>query len=1150
MMAMEAPLVTAIPRNFLRPDDTRMPRAFRFDDHDRPRAASADTRVKIDARELSGALEDSPPRDDDRHTPLTIKSDATLLSLDETAELCKRKVADAQQHTDQALEGEGVPSVVKPKLTLDLGHSSIARLPETVVDLIKDEVDRLSLSHNQIWHIPLRFSECTHLRYLNIRSNVFREIPRGVYKLPLLEILDISRNKVRKISKDIRNLTSLRVFAVVHNRIEDLPVELCEMKNLQICKIAENPLRFKLKKVVEAKEAEVSFSEMNDNEKETAITTEIKRFLRESLPIMAPIDVEAAQQLEDSPIETPKPTKRMPSSRFPVIPSAANGDMRPDPNKVSPNQANPPPIPTRSHYRMTSGAGTGLALKRPGITALISNNERNRSNSESVLQTSNAVRVKRMGMLRNKQNLDSIEESKANRLSHLRGFSHASALKRNGAPPSPGGGSSSSPNSPREVRLQRNGFVKRLSSLPEHKTDAPWQTPIMEGAKGILYALYQVHPHISGLIAAIRGKEGKRSSLEITFFAAATQVDRLNEALDRADAVDPEDAESVDKAEGLVQEDCHRCITAYIHVSAQLQVNIKQIVKRSNARYVRSLMLLLYGSIMEIRNAITNFGFEVRTVQRGHNRQKSSGPRHPIQTIPEEFSTPQQSARAATPTRDTLMHQRPGMRLRSDTTIIHPGLNGVVPPQPSIPASLPTPINLTGTTMNGTYISNASSYINGNGLNGHGVRSRSNSRNTSQASTAYSSVTSTPRSVEGFHLPRTNAYPMRVNPGTGMTDQQEEQLFGHIFLSLTRAYESALQCIPIAKEHFIRCIEAAEDTRQPKAIHDLWSTLIYRCKLCLDVSEALQLRLTSMRIKDAEGGRSDPSFWQLCKTFLQNFVELVQEMKEVRALRLLPAEVIAVLRPVQKSCRDAGRLFDGSPWRSLTDANGSSLIPAMTPWSSAGSRPGTAMSNVSTDTFATMNSHGHVNGNGLGVALNGTTKVVHLNGVNGHTKNDSFSSYATAISQYHVNQATNPSAAPTPILTNGHFAPAVQPLNPTSAPSSLPTSSASSHPPHGSTPLISPLPATPLSAALGPAAQATMPHISSVTNGHANGNGSATLPPTPLTATSISSVSTNGEGARDGGLVSSSDRFFKGDVFQRADMLASMGGGAFFGGRR
>jgi len=74
-----------------------------------------------------------------------------------------------------------------------------------------------------------------------------------VYKLPLLEILDISRNKVRKISKEIKSLASLRVFSIVHNRVDDLPPELCEMTKLQILKIAENPLRFKLKKVVEAR---------------------------------------------------------------------------------------------------------------------------------------------------------------------------------------------------------------------------------------------------------------------------------------------------------------------------------------------------------------------------------------------------------------------------------------------------------------------------------------------------------------------------------------------------------------------------------------------------------------------------------------------------------------------------------------------------------------------------------------------------------------------------------------------------------------------------------------------------------------------------------------------------------------------------------
>lgn len=39
---------------------------------------------------------------------------------------------------------------------------------------------RLSLSNNQLFHIPYRFAECSHLRYLNIRSNNFREFPKGV----------------------------------------------------------------------------------------------------------------------------------------------------------------------------------------------------------------------------------------------------------------------------------------------------------------------------------------------------------------------------------------------------------------------------------------------------------------------------------------------------------------------------------------------------------------------------------------------------------------------------------------------------------------------------------------------------------------------------------------------------------------------------------------------------------------------------------------------------------------------------------------------------------------------------------------------------------------------------------------------------------
>ena len=145
-----------------------------------------------------------------------------------------------------------------------------------------------------------------------------------------------------------------------------------------------------------------------------------------------------------------------------------------------------------------------------------------------------------------KPELDSIDELKVNRNSHLRGFSHGSVLKRNGALSSPGGNSSSSPSSPRDPRRHRLAFLKRLSSLPEQKFEIEWTNPVIEGAKGILYALYQIHPQISGLIAAIGGKDMRRSTLEFTFFNASTHVDRLNEALEQAELADPADRDAVE----------------------------------------------------------------------------------------------------------------------------------------------------------------------------------------------------------------------------------------------------------------------------------------------------------------------------------------------------------------------------------------------------------------------------------------------------------------------------------------------------------------------------------------------------------------------------------------------------------------------------
>jgi hypothetical protein len=116
-----------------------------------------------------------------------------------------------------------------------------------------------------------------------------------VIKLPLLEILDLSRNKISQLPEEIKKLTSLRVLSVMQNRLDDLPLGVSDMNKLQILKVAGNPLRYPLRKVIETSEAEISSSMMSDNEKEVALTAELKRYLKARQPV-TPNDFESSNE--------------------------------------------------------------------------------------------------------------------------------------------------------------------------------------------------------------------------------------------------------------------------------------------------------------------------------------------------------------------------------------------------------------------------------------------------------------------------------------------------------------------------------------------------------------------------------------------------------------------------------------------------------------------------------------------------------------------------------------------------------------------------------------------------------------------------------------------------------------------------------------
>ncbi|KAJ4357959.1 RAM signaling network component [Didymosphaeria variabile] len=360
----------------------------------------------------------------------------TPISDDEVVALAK--AAFEQSRDDINHRAAETPNAARelqsqqPGITIDLGHKSIARLPDEVIDVIRAEIERLALSHNLLTTLPSRLIECKRLRYLNVRYNALREIPDCILDMTSLEIFDVSRNKLRSIPPKIANLASLKVLAIAKNRIEELPVCLGEMNSLQVLKLDGNQLVFPPPDVCTIKSN--APSPANENERDAVISTQVKKFMRQHASKekqrveMDRLRVESSsdESWTESNPETPRPSRRVNGGRFPVKPSVSKIEGFPENRSDSPGMA--PPIPSRSHYRVASQTQSNGPSRRPQISPLIltngstGSNERNRSQSEGGGSGSSTHRQKRMGIYtKQTPELGAVDELK--RTSHFRGFS-------------------------------------------------------------------------------------------------------------------------------------------------------------------------------------------------------------------------------------------------------------------------------------------------------------------------------------------------------------------------------------------------------------------------------------------------------------------------------------------------------------------------------------------------------------------------------------------------------------------------------------------------------------------------------------------------------------------------------------------------------
>ena len=585
-------------------------------------------------------------------------------------------------------------------------------------------------------------------------------------------------------------------------------------------------------------------------------------------------------------------------------PSTSGSESASDANLTirSPGFAKPP-IPARSHYRVASGQHDGVlnaALQLPGIGPLSNGNERNRSNSESILQATQNNRSKRMGIVTKKQSdLGTVDESRMNRNSlHLRGQSDGSALSDRYNKTLRNGEVSSS--SPLRADRQQGLFVRRLSSLPEQKRESLAPDRVVEGAKGVLYSLHLVHPHLSTLIPVVKDKSTKyKLNLEKIYKHLSAQFKALDSALHDLDTKAKINGEVKSHRSANFLSACEAIMTTYQQLSDYVLCNINRLVSGGDQRYIRTLFLLLYGNVIEVRNAIWNF---VSSVVK-EKLPKSGEPK--VATIQEEPRQPRD--RSVTPTRQ---RPNPERRQRNGLPMQQPGTASIFSPASGVQTAVPL-------------------YVNG--------RSRSNSRTGPFISSNASSVASTPRSGESFILSSIGTPKMRSRSNSALgyhvqtpaqiaEGPEDEAMFEKIFVSLSRCVEHCQNIVPVCRQQFASCLDVAHMSFTTQKIHLLWSTLISRCNVCLETSAAMEKRLSTIKLNEPEV-RQSKDFWRLCSRLCLSLEKLMSGVREAKYLELISTELIKVIHPLQKSFSETGRYIKSSPWDHLTRESSDAANP-------------------------------------------------------------------------------------------------------------------------------------------------------------------------------------------------------------------------------
>jgi hypothetical protein len=511
--------------------------------------------------------------------------------------------------------------------------------------------------------------------------------------------------------------------------------------------------------------------------------------------------------------------------RFPVRPSMSGIENITGSRDQSPSD-NAPPIPKRSHARVSSGT-LGLQLQRPGAAPLLqSNGETNRSRSDTVSSLS-SLRARRQGFVPSKRivssnntstDLGPVNEMSSQvsarssqatiKASHSRNTSVASTYNGYLAP----NGSrdiSSGAASPTHAPTSRYTHDRGSGSVQHPNMKVLKSRPIV-ASRRLLFTLLELQRPVVRIAQGLKDGTPKRTMLERQLFNANAHVEELDRLINRLDGGLEDTSKREAAAARNIAISCDNSMRSYGLVVKELKGFVQKVVHVLDPVLIRCLMFQINAAMIEARNVCRLLGFNMVP---------------PTENEPSRASRAW-SSRTVTPTQPKPVTNK---RLRGPTILRSISSNATLRAMPP-----PVPLN-TGSRTN----------------------------------TMTSSGLAMPRPGESFSSAHSSAAPSRSNTmrGTYSDDGDEQEQFERIFVKLRNACDLANQALPRCHTEVTVHKDNAETAGKARAAH-YWSLALSKCNAVIRANQALSSRLKQVRLKDT-GIRHQREFWQLCDAFVQ-----------------------------------------------------------------------------------------------------------------------------------------------------------------------------------------------------------------------------------------------------------------------------------------